>query len=794
MKFSELWLREWVDPAVSTETLLEQLTMAGLEVDSIEPAAPEFEKVVVGEIVAVDPHPDADRLRVTRVEVDEDEPLTIVTNVADIAAGEKVAVAKVGCVLPGGMKIKRAKLRGVESFGMFCSMGTLGLHEESEMLERFSSEVEAGTDIRELLGLDDQVIEVDLTPNRGDCLSLSGVAREVGVINKAAVREVEFTPAAVSSESIFPVSVENSEGCPRYLGRVIEGVDPAAETPLWMQERLRRGGLRSLGPLVDITNHVMLELGQPMHAFDLSQLNGGIVVRNARVGETMTLFDGKEIELTEETLLISDESGPLALAGIMGGEHSGVRDETVDLFMECAFFAPLTIAGRARSYGLHTDSSHRFERGVDSQLQQRAMERATQLMVEIAGGVVGPIVEIADEAQLPQPEAILLREERLQRILDLALTTDEVTETLGGLGMAVEVVDGGWRVAPPSWRFDLAIEADLVEEIGRIYGYDRLPTAHPELSAEITRNPESIVALQKIRQTLVNQGYHEVITYSFVDPAMQKVLDPDHEPLALANPISSDLSVMRTSLWPGLLQSLSFNTKRQQSQVRLFETGLSFVPTGDGLQQQRKIAGLLFGDASPEQWGRDSGAVDFFDLKGDLVPLLNPLNNGDRPLRFVAEQHRVLHPGKSARVMVGNNGIGWMGAIHPGIAAKLSLPKNIYLFEFELEPLQQAEIPAFEPLSKFPMIRRDIALLLDESITSQSLLDTVTESISGELLRDLRLFDLYQGGNLDAGQKSLALGIFLQHSDKTLTDEDVDRVMAVVVDRLESVHGAKLRK
>ncbi len=796
MKFSEAWLREWVNPAVSTEALLEQLTMAGLEVDSVEPAAPAFENVVVAEVLSVDPHPDADRLRVTRVEAGEAEPLTIVTNVADIAVGEKVAVAKVGCVLPDGMKIKRAKLRGVESFGMFCSMGTLGLEEESEGLERLAVDAPVGADIREYMGLDDQIIEVDLTPNRGDCLSIAGVAREVGVINHTAVTPLSIEPVAVTSERTFPVIVENGEGCPRYLGRVIEGVNPAAETPLWMQERLRRAGLRSLGPMVDVTNYVMLELGQPMHAFDLSQLHGAVVVRNAAAGEQMTLLDGKEIELSEDTLLIADEKGPLALAGIMGGEHSGVAETTSDLFLECAFFAPLTVAGKARSYGLHTDSSHRFERGVDPQLQQQAMERATRLMVEIAGGSAGPIQEVVDEPSLPSSETIVLRRERLQRVLGLELSEQEVTETLTGLGLEVELRAGEWKVIPPSWRFDLAIEADLIEEIGRIYGYDRLPSTHPELTAEIRKNPETTVPLRKIRQLLVDQGYHEVITYSFVDPEMQQVLDPECEALALANPISSDLSVMRTSLWPGLLQSLSFNTKRQQNQVRLFESGLRFVPDADvegGLRQQRVIAGLLYGEVAPEQWGAASRGVDFFDLKGDLEPLLGGVEREERLLRYVADTHTVLHPGKSARVVAGDNHLGWMGAIHPAIAAKLSLPKGIYLFELDLELLQQGLLPAFSPLSKFPMIRRDIALQLDEAVSSQSVLDLVAESVSGELLRELRLFDLYQGENLEPGQKSLALGIFLQHAERTLTDEDVEGVISTVVGRLETRFGARLR-
>ncbi|HIJ22943.1 MAG: phenylalanine--tRNA ligase subunit beta [Gammaproteobacteria bacterium] len=789
MKFSESWLREWVNPEVTTEKLLEQLTMAGLEVDGVEAAAPAFEKVVVAEVISVEPHPDADRLRVTRVEAGEEEPLTIVTNVADIAVGEKIAVAKVGCVLPDGMKIKKAKLRGVPSFGMFCSMGTLGLMEESESLERLPSEAPVGVSIRDYMALDDQVIEVDLTPNRGDCLSISGVAREVGVMNSASVKSVEFEPVIASSERTFPVYIENAAGCPRYLSRVIEGVNPRADSPLWMQERLRRAGMRSLGPLVDVTNYVMLELGQPMHAFDLAKLSGAITVRNAVAGESLTLLDGKEIELNRETLLVTDEKGPLALAGIMGGESSGIEEETTDLFLECAFFAPLSIAGKARSYGLHTDSSHRFERGVDSQLQLLAIERATQLLIDIVGGSAGPVEEAVNPETLPSANRINLRSERLERILGLSLDPAWVAETLQGLGLSLETNAEGWQVVSPSWRFDLAIEADLIEEVGRIYGYDQLPSTHPQLSAEIRKNPEAITPLQQLRQTLVDQGYREVITYSFVDPKLQQIMDPQHEALALENPISSDLSVMRTSLWPGLIQSMEFNSKRQQSQIRLFETGLRFVPEADGLKQQRMVAGLLYGEIEPEQWSVTSRSVDFFDMKGDLELLLE---KGDK-VQFVAASHPVLHPGKSAQIKMGATVLGWAGAIHPAIAAQLSLPKNIFLFELDLQQLQERMIPAFNPLSKFPMIRRDLAILLNRNILSQEVLDTAEASIDQKILRGVRLFDLYQGDNLKEDEKSLAFGIFLQHDERTLTDDEVEAVIVQVVENLEQQHGAKLR-
>ncbi|HIJ48137.1 MAG TPA: phenylalanine--tRNA ligase subunit beta, partial [Gammaproteobacteria bacterium] len=719
----------------------------------------------------------------------EEEPLTIVTNVADIAVGEKIAVAKVGCVLPDGMKIKKAKLRGVPSFGMFCSMGTLGLMEESESLERLPSEAPVGVSIRDYMALDDQVIEVDLTPNRGDCLSISGVAREVGVMNSASVKSVEFEPVIASSERTFPVYIENAAGCPRYLSRVIEGVNPRADSPLWMQERLRRAGMRSLGPLVDVTNYVMLELGQPMHAFDLAKLSGAITVRNAVAGESLTLLDGKEIELNRETLLVTDEKGPLALAGIMGGESSGIEEETTDLFLECAFFAPLSIAGKARSYGLHTDSSHRFERGVDSQLQLLAIERATQLLIDIVGGSAGPVEEAVNPETLPSANRINLRSERLERILGLSLDPAWVAETLQGLGLSLETNAEGWQVVSPSWRFDLAIEADLIEEVGRIYGYDQLPSTHPQLSAEIRKNPEAITPLQQLRQTLVDQGYREVITYSFVDPKLQQIMDPQHEALALENPISSDLSVMRTSLWPGLIQSMEFNSKRQQSQIRLFETGLRFVPEADGLKQQRMVAGLLYGEIEPEQWSVTSRSVDFFDMKGDLELLLE---KGDK-VQFVAASHPVLHPGKSAQIKMGATVLGWAGAIHPAIAAQLSLPKNIFLFELDLQQLQERMIPAFNPLSKFPMIRRDLAILLNRNILSQEVLDTAEASIDQKILRGVRLFDLYQGDNLKEDEKSLAFGIFLQHDERTLTDDEVEAVIVQVVENLEQQHGAKLR-
>ncbi len=791
MKFSESWLREWVDPKVSTARLLEQLTMAGLEVDGVEPAAPAFDSVVVAEVVAVDPHPDADRLRVTRVEVGEAEPLTVVTNVVDIAVGEKVALARVGCRLPDGMKIKRAKLRGVESYGMFCSWSTLGLAEPNDRLERLPLDAPVGASLWDYLGLDDRVIEVDLTPNRGDSLSLRGVAREVGVINDIMVSTPGTVAVTVESEVRFPVTVKSPAGCPRYLGRVIEGIDATATTPIWMVERLRRSGIRSLGPLVDVTNYVMIELGQPMHAFDLARIHGSIIVREAVAGERLVLLDGREVVLEAGTLLITDETGPLALAGILGGEKSGVQGETRDLFLECAFFAPEAVAGKARAFGLHTDSSHRYERGVDPLLQHRAMERATQLLLDIVGGRAGVVVEVVNPEYLPQARTIPLRSRRLRQVLGVELSPEWVEQRLQRLGMEVESTAEGWEVTPPSWRFDLTIEADLIEEMGRVHGYDRIPTTHPAWAAVVTADePETVIPLRQLRSQLRDLGYHEVVTYSFVDPRISRVVDPDVEPLALSNPISAELSVMRTTLWSGLLQALDFNLKRQQGQIRLFETGLRFLPEAEGLRQQRVISGVICGDNEPEQWCVTQRKYDFFDLKGDVECLLG--EGGDE--RFIATSQVTLHPGVSAQIERNGEPLGWLGKLHPAIAAELDLPTEIFLFELDLERLQQRKVSRFLPLSRFPLIRRDLAILLNNKISSAEVVATVRQVTDPALLREVRIFDRYQGESLASDEVSLAFGLFLQHDERTLTDEEVEGEVARILDALQQRHAAVPRR
>ncbi|MDO9241866.1 MAG: phenylalanine--tRNA ligase subunit beta, partial [Methylicorpusculum sp.] len=601
MKLSEAWLRERVNPAISTDELVAQLTMAGLEVDSVEPAAAVFSGVVVGEVVAMEQHPDADRLRVCTVKTGEQEPLQIVCGAANVRVGLKIPAALVGAVLPGDFKIKKSKLRGVESFGMLCSEKELGLAEEASGLMELAAGAPVGVDIRDYLTLNDNLIEVDLTPNRADCLSVEGIAREVSVLNQMDLSALPVVKAPITHSDELPVSVDVEEACPRYLGRLIKSVDAKADTPLWMQERLRRSGLRSLGPLVDVTNYVLLEMGQPLHAFDLAKLSGGIQVRWAHKDETLELLNNQSVQLDTDALVIADEHCALALAGIMGGSSSAVNDETQDVFLECAFFTPDKMMGKARKYGLHTDSSHRFERGVDPFLQERAIERATQLILEIAGGSAGPITERISTAHLPERQPVKLRRQKLDSILAVALDDAEIIKIFTGLGMMVESVSEGWQVTPPGFRFDITIEADLIEELARVYGYNRLPQTSLLMRSELSKAPETVVELDTVKDTLVARDYQEVITYSFVDEQLQQAITPGETVVRLQNPLSSELAVMRSSLWCGLIQAALYNINRQQGRIRIFESGLRFLQKQDELIQQKMLAGLVLGEAYSEQ-------------------------------------------------------------------------------------------------------------------------------------------------------------------------------------------------
>jgi phenylalanyl-tRNA synthetase beta chain len=791
MKFSEKWLREWVNPALDSNVLLDKLTLAGLEVDGVEPVAGEFSGVLVGQVLSVEPHPDADKLRLCQVDVAADEPLSIVCGAANVRQDLKIPVAVIGSVLPGNFKIKKAKLRGVPSFGMLCSAKELGLAESADGLMELAIDAPVGKDFREYLDLDDITIDVDLTPNRSDCLGIAGIAREVGVLTGTDLTPVQVDIAAVASGNTLPVSVDNSAACPRYLGRVIENVNVKAETPLWMQEKLRRSGLRSLGPVVDVTNYVMLELGQPMHAFDKDKLSGGIKVRNAQQDEKLTLLDGQEVTVNEDTLLIADDAAALALAGIMGGEASSVTDSTTNLFLESAFFTPTAIAGRARSYGLHTDSSHRFERGVDPELPRHAMERATALLLEIVGGEAGEITEAASEQDLPQTQVIELRASRIKRVLGIDIDKAQVEDQLTRLGLIVEATQNdAWQVSVPSFRFDISIEVDLIEELGRLYGYDVLPNTRPQGTVLTSSITEHQVQVERLQTLLVDRGYQEAITYSFVDPTVQQhFLLEGQTAITLANPISADLADMRVSLWPGLVQAMVYNLNRQHERVRLFEVGRIYTGTADDVVQHRYIGGALCGSRDPEQWGQKLQEVDFFDAKADVEALL-AVGGGD--ITFVAEAHSSLHPGQSARIYKNGEAIGWLGAIHPKLNKKLGLDGKVYVFELALDAVLGANVPEFKALSRFPANRRDLAILVDRNITAGEIQHCL-EGVESDILKQIQIFDVYTGEGVEDDKKSIAIAFHIQHSERTLTDEEVDALIEAVTQKLEQEVKAIIR-
>jgi len=790
MKLSDHWLREWVKPDLNPAELGHLLTMAGLELDALEQAAPEYSGVVVARIKSIEPHPDADKLRVCQVDDGSGTDIQVVCGAPNAAADMVVPFARVGAQLPG-IKIKKAKLRGVESFGMLCSAKEVGLADSSEGLMVLPADAPLGEDFRLWMDLDDAVYDIDLTPNRADCLSVAGIARETALLADVPLTEPAIAPVPAACDDTFPVSVEDTDACPRYAGRVIRAINAQAETPLWMTERLRRSGLRSINPVVDITNYVMLELGQPMHAFDLSKLSGRISVRQAVEGEELKLLDGQVIKVKSGSLLIADETAPLALAGVMGGESSGVTDESHDIFLESAYFAPQAIAGRARQYGLHTDSSHRFERGVDPELQVKAIERATALMLEICGGKPGPVTD--QRAQVENVTGVIeLREAQISRILGVTISRDEIEGVLHRLGCDVSGESWGWKVSPPTYRFDITAEIDLVEEVARVYGYHRIAGSSQVLETEMVSQPEDELPLQRLQNALVDMGYWEAITFTFVDPDMERKLSPDMKPVKLANPISTELAVMRTTLWSGLLKAVQHNLNRQQNRVRLFETGLSFVPAGDGVIQEPKLGGVLTGSVYPESWSRGERDVDFFDLKGDVENLL-ALGAGLDEIEFrPLEDHPSLHPGQAAALFSADNCVGVMGALHPRVENELGLEQRVYCFELNLASILTAKVPNFRESSKFPAIRRDLALVVDEVVPAAAILSSVAD-LGISQIQDFYIFDVYTGEGVASGRKSIALGLILQELSRTLNDEEVDEIITKVISQLEKDVDASLR-
>jgi phenylalanyl-tRNA synthetase beta chain len=791
MKFSENWLRALADPGCDRATLMHRLTMAGLEVEGVEPLGEGLAGVVVGEIIAAERHPNADKLQVCSVSTGSGAPLQIVCGAPNARVGLKAPLATIGAKLPGGIEIKRAKLRDVESFGMLCSTKELALSDESSGLWELPADATTGMALAEFLGLPDASIEIKLTPNRPDCLGLDGLAAEVRALFGMPVAAETIAKTDVQSALTHRIELQDPAGCPRYLGRAIEGIDPNAKTPLWMKERLRRSGLRSISVPVDCSNYMLIELGQPTHAFDFDRLQGGVQVRRARAGEMLKLLDEREVMLDEKFLVIADDARAVAVAGVMGGWDTRVTDETRNVFLECAFFAPAAVQGRARRLGLHTDASHRFERGVDPGLQRRGLERLTELIIGIAGGKPGPIVEAVHEASLPVRPEVVLRRARLERVLGIQLDDGAVGGMLAALGMQVEAVDAGWRVRAPSKRFDIEIEEDLIEEVARIHGYDNVPVNIPRGELALRLEPEARVRTADLRQVLLARGYAEALHFSFVAADTLAAWQIAEGAVLLSNPLSADLGAMRTSLLPGLVEALKRNQARQQPRVRLFEIGKAFH-AGDPPVETPRLAGVATGAARAEQWGEARRAIDFFDIKGDLEQVLQLAGIGAtfafEPVRDVP----FLHGGRSAAVLRDGRRIGYIGCLDPRLAKALDVDGDVYVFEVDLDGVLQRSVPRAGELSRFPSVRRDLALVVDQRV-SFAQIQVCAQGVLGDLLKECFLFDEFIGASLPSGTRSLAMGLILQDSSRTLTDSDVDAGVQAVVAALGENTGARLR-
>lgn len=793
MKISERWLREWVNPTLNSEQLGEQITMAGLEVDGITAVAAAFSHVVVGEVADCQPHPNAEKLRVTKIDIGSDRLLDIVCGATNCRQGIKIAVALIGAELPGDIKIKAAKLRGQPSEGMLCSWRELGIAIESEGIIELPLEAKVGQCLREYLNLDDTTFEISVTPNRADCLSIQGIARDVAVITAT-----EWTPLAIPTitpqhQEKLAIRVLAPEACPRYLGRLLTEVDSTVATPLWMQEKLRRSGIRSVDVIVDVTNLVMLELGQPMHAFDADTLTQGVVIRHAKAGERLTLLDGNQINLTEDVLIVADTEKPLALAGIFGGQHSGVSRTTRRVQLEAAFFTPAAIAGRARRYGLHTDSSHRFERGVDFTLPLMAVERATQLLVALCGAKPGPIEEVTQASALPAVTKIHLRREKLDNLIGYHIETDRVTAILQGLGCEVSQAADSWCASSPAWRFDLSIEEDLIEEIARVYGYNRLPASPVSANLAMPTHCEAQLPLIRVRNLLADRGFQEAITYSFVDPELQQRLHPETG-LVLSSPISKEMSVMRLSLWSGLLAAVRYNQNRQQHRVRLFESGLCFIPDESqplGIRQEQMLAAVVSGTRYDEGWCLEKSSVDFYDLKGDLEAILD-LTGQLMHFEFRKASHPALHPGQSAEIWLDNILIGYIGVLHPQLESALDLHGRTVIFEVIWSKIERRTLPRAHEISRFPANRRDIAVVVTNDLSARDIINECWK-VGGNQLVGVNLFDVYCGKGVNEGYKSLAISLTLQDTSRTLEEEEIAATVNRCVMALQERYQATLR-
>ena len=784
MNISTSWLREWISPVVTDEILAEQLTMAGLEVDGIETVAPAFSKVVVGHVVSCEKHPDADKLNLCQVDVGEAETVQIICGAKNVRIGLKVMAALVGAKLPGDFKIKKAKLRGVESFGMICSESELGISDSSEGIAELDVEASIGQDVREYLDLDDHIIELDITPNRGDCFSVLGVAREVSAnYNMAFVMpDIEITALGKSSVA---TSVSNTSACPKYLTRSIKGIDNSVQTPQWMADKLKRSGQSTHSPVVDVTNYVLMELGQPMHAFDLAKIQGDIQVRNAKLGETVDLLNDSTVELKEDTLVITDAKSVLAIAGVMGGEASSTQTTTTDILLESAFFEPVSIAGKARNYGLHTESSLRFERGVDFNITELALDRAAQLVIEICGGEASEITKSVDESALPKLEPITITQAKIQKILGFELDSNWIEEKFINLDFEIsDKTSNSWTIIPPSFRFDIRIPADLIEELARLYGYDKLPVQKLSLDANINVIKEAQVDKYDIMQALVSRGYQEVITYSFISEKYQDLIDPAAQKITLTNPISADMSTMRSSLWAGLLQTVESNQRRGHTDARFFEIGLCFGGVKAD-EQSNKLAGIVSGNRFDAQWSSELQPLDFFDAKADLESLLSFTS---ATFDFEAAEHPALQKGQSAKISLNGEQVGWIGALSPAVQKELSLSK-CYLYEVDLNAILAGKIAKYEAFSSYQQAQRDIALVVDQATPVAALTQSINELNQTHFV-GVSLFDVYAGEHIESGKKSIALSLTYQSLEATLADDEVntkvDEVLALMKDKFSA--------
>jgi phenylalanyl-tRNA synthetase beta chain len=788
MKISENWLREWVNPNITSDELVEQLTMLGLEVDETLPAAGNFTNVVIAQIVSIEKHPDADKLNICQVDAGTGKNLQIVCGAPNARKGLITALAMIGAVLPGDFKIKKSKLRGAESNGMLCSNVELGLSDDHSGILELPSSAPVGTDIRDYLELNDTIIDIDLTPNRADCFCAKGIAIDVACLNEMPITMPAIDAVDATIDECIDVNLSAKEQSPRYLCRVINNIDNSKQTPIWMQEKLRRSGIRSIHPVVDVTNYVMLELGQPMHGFDKASINGAIEVKMASKDEKFTLLDGKEVKLDENYLMIADEKNYLAIAGVMGGLDSGCNKGTKDIVLESAYFNPATIMGKSRDLGIFTESALRFERGVDAHLQEQAMQRATRLILDICGGEVGPVTEAKAVECIPQAKTITLTEDKLKRVLGFTVDKQQVTSILEGLQMQVEEGNDNWKVIASTSRFDMDIEEDLIEEVVRLIGYDKMPSQNLFGDSVIMQLPEAIITTNYIKNQLTTLGYSEAINYSFVSQKQLETLNVSESSIALKNPLTEEFAVMRTSLLPGMLETIKYNLRRQNDSIKLFESGNVFHKDKN-ITEDEKLIGICTGKRHLEHWSLDKDNVDFFDIKGDLENLLACTKTS---YSFVKSSLDYLHPGQQAEVILDGKTIGWIGQVHPVTCRKIGIKKPVYAFELFINSIQQTKLPAFTDVSKFPSVRRDLAMIVDDKISYQQIKNIAVQEAS-DLLKNIFIFDEYKGESIGVGKRSLAIGIVLQQTNSTFEDKEVDKLMAKVVSSLKVNLGVEIR-